>query len=119
MSKNFDYVVDETDKALRYDKGKIRLDLIPHEWVWGLGEVLTKGVAIYTANNWKKGMDWSRILGSLLRHLYKFVRGERFDKETGCHHLDMVAWNALVLRYYDKHGVGVNDLTQERLYEEV
>lgn len=101
------------NEGLRYDTGKNRLDLIPPEWVWGLGDVLTKGAAKYEDRNWEKGMKWSRVFGPMLRHAYKFMAGERYDEETGCHHLAMVAWNALALMSYDLREIGEDDLTAE------
>ncbi len=94
----------------RYDAGKIRLDLLPVEWIWGLGSVMTAGAVKYAERNWEKGMKWSKVIGSMLRHTYKFLAGERYDPETGCHHLAMVAWNALALMSYDLRSIGENDL---------
>lgn len=96
--------------ALRYDHGKVQLDLIPPEWYWALGNVLHAGAQKYAPRNWEKGMKWSRVVGSLMRHLLKFMVGERYDEETGCHHLAHVAWNALALMSYDIREVGENDL---------
>lgn len=96
--------------GLRFDAGKNRLDLIPPEWVWGLGKVLTKGAQKYDARNWERGMDWSKCVGCALRHTFKFACGERYDEETGCHHLAMAAWNMLALMSYDIRGIGQNDL---------
>ena len=90
--------------ASRHDKGKLRLDLIPVEWRIELGRLLTAGAIKYDPNNWKKGMAYSRCLGSLNRHLAKWEMGETRDEETNCHHLAAVAWNALALMYYELHG---------------
>jgi hypothetical protein len=72
--------------------------------------VLTKGAQKYAPRNWEKGMKWSKVLGPLLRHVIKFVAGERYDKETGCHHLTMAAWNCLALMSYDVRQIGENDI---------
>jgi len=97
-------------KGLRRDTGKNRLDLLPPEWVWGLGKVTTAGAIKYEDRNWELGMPWSKVWGPMLRHACKFLAGERYDKETGCHHLLMVAWNALALFTYDFRKLGKNDL---------
>jgi hypothetical protein len=68
--------------------------------------VYTKGAAKYADRNWELGMDWSRVFGSLLRHTWKFWRGEERDAETGCHHMAMAAWNAIALCTYALRGVG-------------
>lgn len=96
--------------GLRYNAGKNMLELIPPEWTWGLGMVLTRGAIKYATRNWERGMKWSYPVGCALRHIYKFVCGERYDKESGCHHLYHAAWNCLALATYDLRGIGENDL---------
>ena|ERR1035437_1106545 len=96
--------------GLRHNSGKVQLELIPAEWTWALAMVLTRGAAKYAPRNWERGMKWSYPVGCALRHIAKFVCGERYDKETGCHHLAMAAWNCLALMTYDIRGIGENDL---------
>lgn len=96
--------------GLRYDAGKNRLDLIPPEWFWGLGVVMTQGAKKYEDRNWEQGMPWSKCWGPALRHAFKWLLGERYDEETGCHHLLMVAWNVLALFTYDMRKIGMDDL---------
>jgi hypothetical protein len=98
--------------GLRYDEGKNQIELLPPEWIWGLGEVMTQGARKYAKRNWEKGMKWSRVVGSLFRHVLKFLAGERYDPETGCHHMLHAAWNCLALVSYDLRGLGENDLPQ-------
>lgn len=106
--------------GLRFNAGKNKLELIPPEWLWALGDVTTQGSKKYAERNWERGMDWSNMVGCMERHLLKFLAGERYDgtefnKEkgtTGCHHLAMVAWNALALMSYDLRGVGQNNLPE-------
>jgi len=90
------------DKALRYDDNKIRHDLLP---AWALNElakIYTMGAKKYAPNNWRRGMKWSRVLGSLKRHLNKMELGEDLDEESGLHHMAHVAWNAITLLEYYK-----------------
>ena len=89
----------------RHDKGKIRMDLIPPEWEYALADVLTQGAEKYAERNWERGMDWSKPIGCARRHIAKFMMGERYDWETGCHHLAMAAWNLLALMTYDLRGI--------------
>jgi hypothetical protein len=96
--------------GLRYDDGKNKLDLIPPEWIWGLGQVLTQGSEKYLERNWERGMKWSKMIGCGLRHVFKFCAGERYDLESGCHHLLHAAWNFLSLFTYDVRHIGENDL---------
>lgn len=102
----------------RLNSGKNRMELVPPEWDVALGDVSTQGSKKYDARNWEKGMEWSVMVGCMKRHLAKFEAGERYDGPefnieagtTGCHHLAMVAWNALALMTYDLREIGKNDL---------
>lgn len=100
--------------GLRHDAGKTRLDLMPPEWIDALGQVLTKGAAKYADRNWENGMAWSKMVGCGMRHLMAFLRGERFDAETGCHHLAHAAWNLLALMSYDVRAIGADDLPRAK-----
>ena len=72
-------------RALRYNKGKIRKELIPIEFIDALAKVYTMGAEKYTtpeedgSNNWRKGLSWKQTLGAVRRHLDKFENGEDFD----------------------------------------
>ena len=96
--------------GLRHNDLKNRLDLVPPEWPWALADITTRGSLKYAERNWERGMKWSIMVGCALRHLYKFIAGERYDKEIGCHHLAMAAWNLLALMSYDLKGVGEDDI---------
>ncbi len=101
----------------RLNKGKNKMELTLPEWDWALGDVSTKGSFKYDEWNWLLGMDWSAMIGCMKRHLAKFEAGERYDGvkfdlkagTTGCHHLAMVAWNALALMTYDIREIGTDD----------
>ena len=96
--------------GLRHNALKNRLDLVPAEWPWALADVTTRGSFVYAERNWERGMTWSTMVGCAGRHLIKFIAGQRYDKETGCHHLAMAAWNLLALMSYDLKGVGEDDI---------
>lgn len=100
---------NKTDKALRYDDNKLRFDLIPQEALIELTKVYTSGAKKYADHNWRKGMEWSRCIASLKRHLVKWEMGLTEDPETNTHHLAQVAWNALTLFVYELQGLGEDD----------
>jgi len=95
--------------AARDDVGKLRYDLLPVEWRRFLTEIFTFGAAKYDAWNWTKGMNYSRMLGSMHRHIAAWEEGEGVDQESGLHHLAHAAWNALALVYYQEYGLGKDD----------
>lgn len=98
--------------GLRFNGEKNLLELVPPEWVWGLGDVTTQGSKKYAVRNWESGMKWTIMVGCALRHIFKFCVGERYDPETGCHHLFMAAWNCCALASYDLREIGENDIPQ-------
>lgn len=68
----------------RYDKGKLRYDLIQPDAEKGLVEVLTFGASKYEDRNWEKGMPWSKVIGPLKRHLAAIEAGEDYDIGKDC-----------------------------------
>ena len=103
----------------RFDYGKLRYDLLPVDSLREVVKVYTKGAEKYSDRNWEKGMSWSRCMGPLMRHLEAFREGKVWDDgvdpvtgqpNTGCHHMAMVAWNALALCSYQLRNIGTNDL---------
>ena len=73
--------------AQKFDNSKsCRPELIDPAFIKGVGRVLKFGADKYAAGNWAKGMEWSRMLGALDRHMLAFKSGEELDPETGeCH----------------------------------
>jgi hypothetical protein len=100
--------------ALRFDKDKPKFELISPIAMEGLAGILTFGAKKYAAHNWRKGMAWSRALGSLKRHLIEFEKGNDYDYDENCEgckekhcldhtgllHIDQVLCNAMFLSEY-------------------
>lgn len=97
------------ETGLRYDDGKTPYDLIPPELLEGVGQVLGYGARKYSKRNWELGMDWSRVFASLMRHAWKFWRGEKVDEETGLPHTWHMATNVAFLMAYEARGKGKDD----------
>lgn len=87
-------------EGTKYDTGKVRIELLPGEFIYAVAKILTFGAEKYDDRNWELGMKWSRVYGALMRHLWawwqgkgptneNFVFGET-DEETGFSHL----WHA-------------------------
>lgn len=97
------------DRALRFNAGKNRLDLVPHSLIENVGHVMTFGATKYAPNNWRLGMEWSKCIGSLKRHLNEFERGVDIDPETGCLHMAHIATNAAFLIEYARTHPDLDD----------
>ena len=93
----------------KYDKGKLRYDLLPPEILKELVQVLTFGAEKYTEGGWKEVPDAKkRYTSALFRHIEAWREGETIDKESGIHHLSHAMCNLVFLRYFEK---GKNDQT--------
>lgn len=99
--------------ARRYNKGKLRYELLPENALKDIVEVYTKGAEKYTvynedssikddgANNWRKGLLWMDMIASIERHIRAFKQGEDIDPDLGTKHLANAAWGLLgLLEYY-------------------
>lgn len=95
----------ETDKAIKYDNGKTDWQLMPFEAIEEINKVLEFGAKKYSAFNWAEGSGfrYSRIINSLLRHIFAYMRGEDKDPESGLSHLAHAGCNIVFLLYYNKY----------------
>lgn len=86
--------------SVRDDLGdKPMLELIPYDlFLLRVGALYTKGAKHYSTNNWRKGQPMSTTIGSLQRHLAKYMLG--YDDED---HLSAVVFNALSLLNADEY----------------
>lgn len=53
--------------------------------------------------NWSKGLGQVQIMGSLLRHIWAYLRGEDLDQESGLAHTSHILWNACALSHHRHH----------------
>ena len=87
----------------KHDGAKVRTDLFSVYSYLGTCAVLTVGAKKYAAWNWSKGIQFMRVYGALLRHLFEWVRGNELDEETGLPHLDHAACCLMFLQHYSKY----------------
>lgn len=83
----------------KYDDEKPRFDLIPPDAELWIAKVLAYGAKKYAENNWT-GLEVSRVIAALKRHLNAIERGENIDHGeggSGMPHYAHVATNAMFL----------------------
>lgn len=78
--------------------GKPRMELLPLDILERVAVWYAEGADKYGDNNWRMGQPQSAVVGSLLRHLSKWMRREE-DED----HLSAVVWNALCLMNTDMY----------------
>lgn len=84
---------------IKHDNSKpYRPDLLPWDALQEISAILEVGARKYTPDNWRKCEEPMRYFAAMMRHWFKFyVEGEEIDPETGRHHLDHMACNALFI----------------------
>jgi len=98
------------DGAARFSEGKTRHDLVAPWALDQIARVYTYGTQKYDDDNWWKGLKWKKdVFGCILRHVWKWFRGEVNDDESGIHHLAHAAWNCMTLMEYERNKIGTDD----------
>ena len=101
-------MMDGLNNGIKYDKDKIKMELLPLRELREVAKVLTYGARKYEPDNWKRVPDAKeRYTGALLRHLTDWRSGEVYDAEApdaGLRHIAQVACNALFLLWAEIEG---------------
>jgi len=90
----------DENKAFRTNENKLRYDLCPAIAQREYAKVWTEGLNKYPAGNWEKGMPWSEVIASALRHLEAIRLGDDIDPESGLLHAAHLQCNAQMLTEY-------------------
>lgn len=97
------------EKAVKHDKGKAKISMVTTELMEGISHAMEYGAKKYSKNNFKSGMEWSRVLDATYRHLNKFKDKVELDEESNLPHLYHAAACLNMLLYYYENKVGEDD----------
>ena len=95
--------------AKHFDEGKPALQWIPYDALVEISRAFSYGAVKYGNGNFKGGMSWSKMVGSILRHTYRFMAGENNDDESGLPHLAHAGACICMLLYFYKHHPDLDD----------
>jgi hypothetical protein len=107
--------VRSMERAIKFDVGKLRYDLVPARALEEVVEVFSIGAEKYAARDWEKGLEWGRVFAAMMRHAWAWWRGQARDPEGQQHHLASVAWAAFVLMTYERTHPELDDRPKELL----
>ena len=99
QQKDLDSVTGKGN-GLRFNKGKLRYDLVEPHAYRDFVEVLTDGADKYFDRNWENGLSWTSVLASLKRHIAAIELGEDYDPERGRLHIAHAACNVHFLNAF-------------------
>jgi hypothetical protein len=93
----------DTEKAMRYNTGKLKWHLVHQPSLEPMVRVLEYGANKYAPGNWKKGQSINELYDCLTRHMNAFMDGEDNDPESGESHIGHVLCNAMFIVYNLNH----------------
>ena len=85
--------------ADRYNGGKLQWGLVHWKSLEPLVKVLMYGQQKYDSWNWAKGLSYTALTESLLRHTFSFLHGEDDDPESKISHVGHILANSMFLSY--------------------
>ena len=88
--------------SAKFDKDKLRWDLLPLEVIEECVKILTFGASKYGENKWQHLDNYNdRYFAALMRHLVAYRKGEKVDSESGQLHLSHALTNIVFLIWKD------------------
>lgn len=98
-----------TVTGVKHDQQKDPTELLPTLPLRNVSRVLGFGRGKYGADNWRNGIEYRRLYGATLRHLFAWNDGEDLDPETGLSHIDHALCELLFLSQFIHEGRGELD----------
>lgn len=108
LARDLDLALQKVE-GIKHDQGKPRLELLPSDSLEEIAKVLTFGAKKYSAENWRKGINYSRLMGAAMRHLLAWKDGEDKDPESGLTHLAHAGCCVLFLIWMEKNRQDLDD----------
>lgn len=96
-------------EGLKLDTGKPPMDLLSPIALENIAKVFGFGMKKYGRWNYRKGMDWSRVIAAAYRHLNEFNKGIDIDPESGESHLSHLGCCVFMLLDYYYYNLGQDD----------
>lgn len=95
--------------GVKFDGEKTDMDLLSPYAMEKIAEIMTYGKTKYGANNWRKGIVYSRLLSAMYRHLNAYRKGQTLDPETGKSHLAHAGCNLMMLLEFEETRPDLDD----------
>lgn len=99
------------DKAMRFNTDKPKYSMMDLTCLEPGTRVLEFGAKKYARDNWRKGLPFSEILDSLMRHISALQRGEFVDPESELTHIGHIQANAMFLG----NKANINDIEEPKV----
>jgi hypothetical protein len=91
------------------DEGKPAVQYLEPEFLEAVGRAMGYGAKKYAERNYRKGIAQSRLVGSVLRHIFAWMRREDVDAESGLPHLAHAGASLNMLMWMSIHRLDLDD----------
>lgn len=100
-----DTFAKEKPMPLKFDQNKVDWAILPIDALEEIIKVFQFGEKKYARGNFANGdgLEYTRVLNSLMRHTTSFMRGEDNDPETGLSHIGHAGACTLMLLHFITH----------------
>lgn len=95
------------------DQDKPPMSLLDRFALEQIAKVLQFGAKKYAKHNWRKGLEFSRLLDAALRHILAFADGEDNDPESGLSHIAHAGCCIMFLLWMQKNRPDLDDRRAE------
>lgn len=95
------------DKTIKQDHNKVRVDLVEPSFIMTIGKIMTYGIEEqgYVEGSWREVPDpINRYYAALMRHILAWRDGEKYDPQSGYHHLAHAGANVMILLWFEIRG---------------
>lgn len=101
--------VEITKSGLKHDLGKPDLSLLPAEGLEHAAYAFMDGLHKYGRYNYREGMEWTRLISAIQRHILAFNKGEDFAPDSKVHHLGHAIAGCMMLLDYYYNNLGIDN----------
>lgn len=103
------YSIPPSATAIKHDTEKLDLSMLPPEGLEEATKAFMDGMKKYGRHQYRSGMEWSRLVSAMMRHINQFNKGEDKASDSGVHHLGHVIANCMMLLDYYYNGLGTDN----------
>lgn len=91
------------------DSEKPDMSLLSPHALEKIAQVMTYGKRKYSANNWRGGIAYSRLIAAAMRHITAYQKGVDKDDETGLSHLAHASCCLMMLLEFEETRTDLDD----------
>ena len=89
-------------KGMKHDQNKLPYELLPFKCIDAIVEVQRYGAKKYAPNSWQHVKNGKkRYIAATLRHISLYQQGQRYDEESGLHHLSHALCSLMYAIWFD------------------